>query len=110
MSAIWILKKTTVEELGLYMSGAKRNVTEEGKALKEKSFFQNSAVQTIVTSLICILAGVLISYIVLLIIAPHGATQAIITIILNFLTRTGVPAQMKALGNTLVKTAPLSNV
>ena len=25
-------KKTTVEELGLYMSGAKRNVTEEGKA------------------------------------------------------------------------------
>ena len=75
--------------------------------MKKKSFFQNSAVQTIVTSLICILAGVLISYIVLLIIAPHGATQAIITIILNFLTRTGAPAQMKALGNTLVKTAPL---
>ena len=25
-------KKTTVEELGLYMSGAKRNVTEEDKA------------------------------------------------------------------------------
>lgn len=75
--------------------------------MKKKSFFNNSAVQTIFTSLLCVLAGILVGYIVLLIIAPSGATKAIVTIALNFLTRSGRNAQLKALGNTLVKTAPL---
>ena len=75
--------------------------------MKIKNLFKSSAMQTIFTSLMCILAGVIIGYIVLLVIAPSGANEAIKTIVLNFLTRSGRAAQMKALGNTLVKTAPL---
>ena len=68
---------------------------------------RNPTVQSILTSIICIILGLLIGYIVLLIIYPAGAGEAIKTIILNFLTRSSHAAQMKALGNTLAKTAPL---
>ena len=74
---------------------------------EKKSFLRNPTVQSILTSLICIVLGLLIGYIVLLIIYPPGAGEAIKTIILNFLTRSSSAAQMKALGNTLAKTAPL---
>ena len=59
------------------------------------------------TSLICIILGLLIGYIALLLINPAGAGEAIKTILLNFLSRSSSAAQMKALGNTLAKTAPL---
>ena len=77
--------------------------------MKEKkgSILENDAVQSIITSLLCIVVGLLIGYIVLLIINPAGANKAIVTILKNYFTYPSVPAQMKYLGATLVKTAPL---
>mgnify|MGYP002522197988 CR=1 FL=1 len=74
---------------------------------EKKSFLKNPSVQAIMTSLICIVLGLLIGYIVLLMINPSGAGEAIKTILINFLSRSSSAAQMKALGNTLAKTAPL---
>ncbi len=76
--------------------------------MKDKKFsLKNPALQSILTSLLCIVLGLLIGYIVLLMINPAGAGTAIKTILLNFLSRSSQAAQMKALGNTLAKTAPL---
>ena len=76
--------------------------------MKQKKFsLKNPAFQSILTSLLCIVLGLLIGYIVLLMINPAGAGEAIKTILLNFLSRSSQAAQMKALGNTLAKTAPL---
>ena len=74
---------------------------------EKKSVMKNPSFQAILTSLICIVLGLLIGYIVLLMINPAGAGDAIKTIILNFLTRSSSAARAKALGNTLAKTAPL---
>ncbi|MCD8123803.1 MAG: ABC transporter permease [Lachnospiraceae bacterium] len=68
---------------------------------------RRSWVQSLLASLLCILIGLLIGYIVLLIINPAGANEAIITILKNFLTYSRKEAQIKYLGNTLVKAAPL---
>ena len=51
--------------------------------------------------------GLLIGYIVLLIINPAGAGEAIRTIVENFLYYPSAAARLRYLGNTLVKTAPL---
>ncbi len=72
-----------------------------------KSLLSNPGFQTLLASLICIVAGLLIGYIVLLIINPGQAAEAIITILKNFLTYGSGKAAMKYFGNTLVKTAPL---
>ena len=74
---------------------------------EKKSLIKNPSFQAILTSVVCIILGLLIGYIVLLIINPVGAGEAIKTIILNFLTRASSMARAKALGNTLAKTAPL---
>lgn len=74
---------------------------------EKKSLIKNPSFQAILTSLICIVLGLLIGYIVLLIINPAGAGESISTILLNFLTRSSSAARAKALGNTLAKTAPL---
>ncbi len=64
-------------------------------------------VQTLLASLVCIVLGLFIGYIALLIINPAGAGAAITAIIKNFLTYSKRTTQMKNLGMTLVKTAPL---
>ena len=74
---------------------------------RARSLWKNKSVQSLVASLLCILMGLLIGYVVLLIINPVGAWEAITTIVKNFLTYPSRPAQLKYLGNTLVKTAPL---
>ena len=75
---------------------------------KEKtSILRNSAVQSLLASLLCVLLGLLIGYVALLFINPAGASEAIITIIKNFMTYSKSTAQLKYLGSTLVKTAPL---
>ena len=74
---------------------------------EKKSLLKNPSFQSILTSLICIVLGLFIGFIVLLLINPAGASEAIKTILLNFLSRSSPAAQMKALGNTLAKTAPL---
>ncbi len=74
---------------------------------EKRSLLQNKGVQSLLASLICILMGLLIGFIVLLVINPAGAWEAITTIVKNFWTYPSVPAQLKYLGSTLVKTAPL---
>ena len=72
---------------------------------KKEPLIKNPSFQAILTSLLCIILGLLIGYIVLLLINPAGAGEAIKTILLNFLSRSSHAARMKALGNTLAKTA-----
>ena len=52
---------------------------------EKKSLLKNPSFQSILTSLLCIILGLLIGYIVLLLINPAGAGEAIKTILLNFL-------------------------
>ena len=72
-----------------------------------KKFLKNQAVQSLLASLLCVLAGLLIGYIVLLLINPAGAWEAIVTVIKNFFYYPSKAAVIKYFGNTLVKTAPL---
>ena len=74
---------------------------------QKQSLLKNPSFQAILTSLICIVLGLLIGFIVLLLINPAGAGEAIKTILLNFMSRSSSAARMKAFGNTLAKTAPL---
>ena len=80
-----------------------------------KSFLQMPGVQTILASLLCIMLGLLVGFVVLLLINhtvnPDTGTlyawEAIVVIVKNFWKYNSEAAQMKYLGNTLVKTAPL---
>ncbi len=72
-----------------------------------KKFLKNQAVQSLLSSLLCILVGMLVGYIVLLFINPAGAGEAIVTVIKNFFYYPSKAAAMKYFGSTLVKTAPL---
>ena len=73
----------------------------------KKSLLKNNGVQSLIASLLCIVLGMLIGYIMLLFINPTGAGEAIITVMKNFLNYNRADTQLKYLGNTLVKTAPL---
>ena len=72
-----------------------------------KKFLKNNAVQALIASLICIVLGLLIGYVVLLFINPAGAGEAILAVIKNFWNYSRANLQIKNFGNTLVKTAPL---
>ncbi len=72
-----------------------------------KKFLKNNAVQSLIASLICIVLGLLIGYIVLLFINPAGASEAILAVIKNFWNYSRANLQLKNFGSTLVKTAPL---
>ena len=74
---------------------------------EKSSLLRNKGFQSLLASLLCIVLGLLIGYIVLLIINPAGAGEAITTVIKNFLTYKKPETQMKYFGNTLVRTAPL---
>ena len=73
----------------------------------KKNLLKRDGVQSLLASLLCVVLGLLIGYIVLLIINPTGAGEAITTVIKNFLTYKKPETQMKYFGNTLVRTAPL---
>ena len=73
----------------------------------KKNLLKRDGVQSLIASLLCVVLGLLIGYIVLLIINPVGAGEAITTVIKNFLTYKKPETQMKYFGNTLVRTAPL---
>ena len=73
----------------------------------KKNLLKRDGVQSLIASLLCVVLGLLIGYIVLLIINPDGAGEAITTVIKNFLTYKKPETQMKYFGNTLVRTAPL---
>ena len=73
----------------------------------KKNILKNNGVQSLLASLVCVILGLLIGYIVLLFINPDGAGEAITDVMKNFLTYSKPEMQVKYLGNTLVKTAPL---
>ena len=75
--------------------------------MKKNNLLRNSGLQSLIASLMCILVGLLVGYVALLIINAEGAWKAITTICENFMYYPSKPAQLKYLGNTLVKTAPL---
>jgi simple sugar transport system permease protein len=74
---------------------------------KKESILRNSGFQTILGSLLCILIGILIGYIVLLMINPSGAGKAIAAILKNFLYYPSATAATKYFGTTLVKASAL---
>lgn len=77
------------------------------KPKKKQSILRNNGFQTILASLLCIIIGLLIGYIVLLIINPKGAGKAIVAILKNFLYYPSAVAAKKYLGTTLVKASAL---
>lgn len=68
---------------------------------------KKSGFQTITSSLICIILGLLVGYIALLIINADGAWEAIKAVLKNFMNYNKPDKRLKYLGNTLVKTVPL---
>ena len=73
----------------------------------KRNLLKNEGVQSLLASLVCVVLGLFLGYVVLLLINPSGASEAIVTVIKNFMTYNKSASQMKYLGNTLVKTAPL---
>jgi len=72
-----------------------------------RKILKNSAVQSLIASLLCIIMGLLIGYLVLLIINPEGAWDSIVEVMKNFLHSPRRARQLRSLGTTLVRTAPL---
>ena len=73
---------------------------------ENRSLLKNDGVQSLISSLACILGGLLVGYIVLLLINPAGATDAILAIVKS-ITNYPEMLQAKYFGQILVRTAPL---
>ena len=73
---------------------------------KNTSLLRRDGFQTLISSLACILGGLLVGFIVLLIIEPSGAVEAIIAVMKSFFRYSG-KLMMKYFGQTLVRTVPL---
>ena len=73
---------------------------------QRKSFLHNDGVQTLLSSLLCILGGLIIGYLVLLVIEPKGAFDAIVAVMKSFFRFPG-KLMLKYFGQTLVRTVPL---
>lgn len=74
---------------------------------QKTSLLRRDSFQTLLASLLCILGGLLVGYLVLLLIEPSGAWEAIVAVMKNFLRYPNAALRMKYLGQTLVRTAPL---
>lgn len=74
---------------------------------KKRSLIRNDGFQTVIASLLCILIGIVVGYLVLLVINPSGAGEAIVAILKNYLYYPSSVAVMKYLGTTLVKASAL---
>jgi len=80
------------------------------KTKEKKSFAElthSDGFQTFLSSIICIILGLFIGFIVLLFINPGGAVEGILTIIKDSLNYPSGVAIMKYFGSTLCKAAPL---
>lgn len=73
----------------------------------KKNILANDGVQTLIASLICILLGLIVGYVVLLLINPAGAGKAITAILKNFLYFPRPEVALEYFGSTLAKSAPL---
>lgn len=74
---------------------------------KKQSLIRNDGFQTVIASLLCILLGIFVGYVVLLVINPQGAGEAIVAILKNYFYYPSSVAVMKYLGTTLVKASAL---
>lgn len=74
---------------------------------EKRSFLEHAGVQTVAASVICIILGLLVGYIVLLVINPAGAGKALSSILKNFLYFPRPAVALEYFGSTLAKTAPL---
>ncbi len=75
---------------------------------KNKSpLLARDGLQTILASLICVLGGLVVGYLVLLLIEPSGAGEAIAAVLKSFLRYPAGTLRMKYLGQTMVRTVPL---
>lgn len=72
-----------------------------------KKILKNDGFQTLITSLLCIVVGLLLGFVVLLCINPASAASSTIEMIKNFLHFSSTNLRLKNLGNTLAKAAPL---
>ena len=70
------------------------------------SLIRKDGVQTLLASLICILGGLLVGWLVLLVIEPSGALNAIFAVMKSFFRYPGA-LKMKYLGQVLTRTVPL---
>ena len=70
------------------------------------SLLRNDGFQTLISSLLCILGGLIVGYLVLLIIEPSGALEAIAAVMKSFFRFAG-RSRMKYFGQTLVRSVPL---
>lgn len=74
---------------------------------KKTPLLRKEGVQLLVASLLCILMGLFLGFVVLCIINYRGAGDAVLMVLKNFLQANSQRAMLKKLGQTLVKTAPL---
>ena len=76
--------------------------------MKEKmsNLIRKDGFQTLLASLVCILGGLLVGYVVLLVIEPSGAFGAITAVMKSFFRYPGA-LKMKYFGQTLTRTVPL---
>ena len=73
---------------------------------KKTSLLHSDGFQTLLSSMLCILGGLILGYLVLLIIEPKGALNAILAVMKSFFRFPGKLA-LKYFGQTLVRTVPL---
>ena len=72
----------------------------------KKNILKNEGVQSLIASLICIVLGLLIGFIVLLFINPAGAFDAILAVIKNYFTYSRANLQLKNFGCSTSLTLP----
>lgn len=75
--------------------------------MNKKNIWKTNGLQSLIASLICILLGLLIGFVVLLLINPNGAWNAVVTLLKNFMVYNKPATRLKYFGSTLAKTVPL---
>ena len=73
---------------------------------KRNSLLRNDGFQSLLASLVCIVGGLLVGYLVLLLIEPSGASKAILAVMKSFFNYKG-KLMLKYFGQNLVRTVPL---
>ena len=73
---------------------------------KMSELIRKDSFQTLLASLFCILGGLLVGYLVLLLIEPSGAFEAIVAVMKSFLRYPGA-LKLKYFGQVLTRTVPL---
>ena len=73
---------------------------------QKTSLLHQDGFQTILASLACILGGLIVGWLVLLLIEPSGAFEAIFAVMKSFFRYPGA-LKVKYLGQTLTRTVPL---